>query len=350
MSRAVQRGDGVGLEVTTTVVRGVRLAHDEPGRVAAVVDVPVARSDDQAVLLDALVRAHGQLGADGLPTRIGWFPARSTLQRIDVTGRTGPELNLIRHDLSDDARVSSTMLLDADARRWLLALRWDHGQAWRLQELAERAGFVDVTVEPAPVALERVLPDTATVARRDAGERRSWAAVYDHAVPVAAATVETDGREYPGLAVADDPIGLHGLDEIGAETDLDDELGRVASGALAAHHRSSELTAGLRVVGDPYPPFPAHDLRAPQRIAVALGAAVGAAGLSGRLRPVDVTPTRHGADSQPRPWVVERVSELAPPNVAPRPSWRKRLRVWLRQRMPGRTRTAAQSSSKIDGR
>ncbi len=92
---------------------------------------------------------------------------------------------------------------------------------------------------------------------------------------------------------------------------LDDELGRVASRALAAHHRSSELTAGRRVVGDPYPPFPAHDLGAPQRIAV------------------------------------------ASPDVAPRPSWRKRLRVWLRQQMPNRTRasrTSAQSSSKIDGR
>lgn len=347
---SVPRGDGVGLELTTTVVRGVRLAHDEPGRVAAVVDVPVARSDDQAVLLDALVRVHGQLGAGALPTRIGWFPARATLQRIDVTGRTGPELNVIRHELSDDARVGSTMLLDADARRWLLALRWDHGQAWRLQELAERAGFVDVTIEPAPVALERVLPDTTTVVRRDAGERRSWAAVYDHRVPVAAATVETDGREYPALAVSSDELGLHRLDAILAETELDDELGRVVAGALAAGDRSSELTAGLRVVGEPYPPFPGHDLRAPQRLAVALGAAVGAAGLSGRLRPVDVTPTRSGTDSRPRPWVVERVSELAPPNVAPRrPPW-KRPAVWLRQRMSTGSRSVAQSSSKIDGR
>lgn len=347
---SVQRGDGVGLELTTTVVRGVRLAHDESGRVAAVVDVPVARSDDPAVLLDALVRVHGQLGAGVLPTRIGWFPARATLQRIDVTGRTGPELNVIRHDLSDDAHVGSTMLLDADARRWLLALRWDHGQAWRVQELAERAGFVDVTVEPAPVALERVLPDTATVARRDAGEHRSWAAVYDHRVPVAAASVETDGREYPALAVSSDTLGLHRLDGILGETDLGEELGRVAGEALATGERSSELTAGLRVAGDPYPPFPGHDLRAPQRIAVALGAAVGAAGLSGRLRPVDVTPTRSGSDSRPRAWVVERVSELAQPNVAPRrPPW-KRAAVWLRQRMSTGSRSAAQSSSKIDGR
>lgn len=346
----IRRGDGVGLEVTVTAVRGVRLAHDEPGRVAAVVDVPVARSDDQAVLLDALVRAHGQLAADGLTTRIAWFPIRSTLQRLDVTGRTGPELNLVRHELADEARVSSTMLLDADARRWLLALRWDHGRAWRLQELAERAGFVDVTVEPAPVALERVLPPRVGVARRDAGERRSWAAVYDGTVPVAAATVETAGREYPGLALSTDPVGLHGLEEILDEADLGDEVGRVATGVLGALGRSNELDAQLRMVGDPYPPFPGHDLRAPQRIAVALGAAVGAAGLSGRLRPVDVTPTRQTADTQPRPWVIERVSELAPANVAPRPTWWQRARVWLRQRRSAIGSSAGQSSSKIDGR
>ena len=64
----------------------------------------------------------------------------------------------------------------------------------------------------------------------------------------------------------------------------------------------------------PYPPFPAHDLRAPQRQAVALGAAAGAAGLAGRLRPVDVlAPT--GAQRAPdtrRPWAIERVVELPP--------------------------------------
>lgn len=346
MPGVLQRGDGVGLEVTATVVRGARLAHDEPGRVAAVVDVPVARSDDPAVLLDALVRVHGQLGADALPTRIAWFPTRSALQRIDVTGRTGPELNVLRHELADHARVGSTMLVDADARRWLLALRWDHGRAWRLQELAERAGFVDVTVEPAPVALERVLPTTVTVARRDASERRSWAAVFEDTIPVAATTVGTDHREHPGLIVSHEPIGLHGLDGVLDEDDLDDELGRIVDAAIDPAARSDELRAGLRLAGEPYPPYPGHDLRAPQRLAVALGAAIGAAGLSGRLRPVDVTPTRHGVDGQPRPWVVERISSVTAPDVTSTRPWWRRLPVWIRQRTLGR----GQSSSKTDGR
>ena len=70
---------------------------------------------------------------------------------------------------------------------------------------------------------------------------------------------------------------------------------------------------GLRVVEDAYPPFPAHDLRAPQRVVVALGAAIGAAGLAGRLRSVDVVaPTTQIPDLMPRPWAVERVTTEAP--------------------------------------
>ena len=57
-----RRGDGIGLEVTTSVVRGVRLDPDEPGRVAAAAEAPISRFDDEAAVLDALVRVHGQLG------------------------------------------------------------------------------------------------------------------------------------------------------------------------------------------------------------------------------------------------------------------------------------------------
>jgi hypothetical protein len=69
----------------------------------------------------------------------------------------------------------------------------------------------------------------------------------------------------------------------------------------------------LLIAGVPYPPFPPHDPRSPLRQCVALGAAVGAAGLAGRLRPVDMlSPTAATVDPSDRPWVVERLSSLPP--------------------------------------
>ena len=325
-----QRGDGIGLEVTNTVIRGVRLSADEPGRIAQVAEVPVDRFEDHALVFDALVRVGGQLGATALPTRVGWFPTRATMQRLDVTGLSGPELNSIRHELAGASKITSTMLIDADARRWMLALRWDHTSAWRVQELVERAGFLDVAVEPAPVALERVLAASSTAARRDAAEGRSWVAIYDGSVPIAAVTTDTNDREFPGLTTTEQRIGLHELGETLAADRLAAEVGRIARDLLPNKGRSSELDVHLQLVGEPYPPFPAHDLRAPQRVAVALGAAAGSAGLAGRLRPVDVlTPTGQLSESIPRPWAVHRVTDEA---LQPAEQSRSRQKWWRRRR------------------
>ena len=170
-----RRGDGIGLEITTSVVRGVRLDPDEPGRVAAAAEAPISRFDDEAAVLDALVRVHGQLGQAARNrttiTRAAWFPVGSTMQRIDATGSTGPELNAMRHELAERTGITSTMLVEVEARRWMLVLRWDHIAAGRLERLLERAGFVDASVEPAPVAFGRVVGITTPVARRDAVER-----------------------------------------------------------------------------------------------------------------------------------------------------------------------------------
>ena len=106
----MRRGDGVGFEITTNVVRGVRLAHDAAGRIAAVTEIPIATFDDDVRVYDALVRARGQLGNHEIPTRVSWFPTRSTLQRLDVTGLTGPELNSLRTDLEREFSANSTML------------------------------------------------------------------------------------------------------------------------------------------------------------------------------------------------------------------------------------------------
>lgn len=335
-----RRGDGIGLEITTSVVRGVRLSQDEPGRVAAACEVPIHRFEDNAVVFDALVRTRGRLGADALTTRVGWFPSAASLQRVDATGMSGPELNELRHRLADDSAITSSMLVDDGSRRWMMALRWDHGRAWWLQELLERAGFVDVTVEPSPLAIARVLAPGTTVVRRDASADRSWVAVFDH-LPIAASSIESGGREHPAIATSADELGVHDLDRVLADAELAQEIARLAGQALTeidrATDRTSELDLGLRVLDDPYPPFPGHDLRAPQRIAVALGAAVGAAGLAGRLREVDVlTSVRpSGNEMLPRPWALERLTDAPLEIERERPNWFARtgklVRSWIRR-------------------
>ncbi len=329
------RGDGIGLEITPSVVRGVRLSHDEPGRVAAACEVPIHRFDDNAVVFDALVRARGRLGEGALTTRAGWFPSAASLQRVDATGLSGPELNALRHRLADDSGITSTMLVDDAARRWMMALRWDHGRAWWLQELLERAGFVDVTIEPSPLAIGRVLAPGTTVVRRDASADRSWIAVFD-GLPIAASPIESGGREHPAIAMSNAELGVHDLDRVLADAELAHEVARLATHAIANAEHTSELDLALRLLDEPYPPFPGHDLRAPQRIAVALGAAAGAAGLAGRLREVDVlTSVRPaGNESLPRPWAVERLSDAPLVIERDRPGWRSRtgklVRSWFR--------------------
>lgn len=331
-----RRGDGIGLEVTPSVVRGVRLSQDEPGRVVAACEVPIHRFDDNAVVFDALVRARGRLGAEALATRAGWFPSGASLQRFDATGLAGPELNELRHRLADTSGITSTMLVDDAARRWMLALRWDHGRAWWLQELLERAGFVDVTIEPAPVAIARVLTPGTTVVRRDASADRSWVALFD-GLPIAASAIESDGREHPAVAVSSRQLGVHDLDRALTEAELTQEVARVASDALIDVERTSELDLGLHMLDEPYPPYPSHDLRAPQRIAVALGAAIGAAGLVGRLREVDVlTSVRpSGTETLPRPWAIERLTDEPLAIERERPGWWARtgklVRSWFRR-------------------
>lgn len=331
----VRRGDGIGLEIGSTVIRAVRLAADEPGSIAAVSEVPIGRPDDNTLTVDALIRARGQLGGADAPTRLAWFPPGATLQRTDATGLSGTELNDLRRDLSERLDIASTMLIDAEVRRWMIAIKWDHAVAWRLQELVERAGFSDVEIEPAPVSAQRVLPREVGVLRRDAEAGSSWAGAYDDAGPVAAASVPPASREYPGLAIAPSAVGLHPLAEPMADPELDTALGRIVGAALGKRSGTDELGVELTVAGRAYPPFPAHDLRAPQRIVVALGAAAGAAGLAGRLRPVDVlAATSQLPDVMPRPWAIERIVDEALPErsaLTAGQHLRSRIRSFLRR-------------------
>lgn len=302
-----ERGDGVGLEFTRREVRGVRLGAARPDLLTAASEVALGAIDDDRRIVDALVRLRADLGAPDEPTRVATFPPGSVLHRLDATGLAAGELTALRWSLHHERDIGSTVLLDDGPRRWLVAVRWDETLARRLEELTERAGFRDVTVEPSPIALVRVLDEEVTRVRRDAATDEAFELLCRAGLPVAGSSVDAIGSMPPDLAV---DASTFPADWFSASTDL------------------IEVTAELRRflsdlgTGDPdrrlhlseveYPPFPAHDLRAPERQCVALGAALGAAGLAGRLRPVDmVTPTTV-ASSLDRPWAVERVSALPP--------------------------------------
>jgi hypothetical protein len=136
---------------------------------------------------------------------------------------------------------------------------------------------------------------------------------------------------------------MHRLSELLSEAELGDVTASIVDDALhrdegdnsAAGQRSGQLATAdaLRVLGEPYPPYLDHDLRAPQRVAVALGSAVGAAGLAGRLRPVDVmSPAPDIGGSLPKPWAIERVMDESmkvdtnPPSTLTRAFARFRIR------------------------
>lgn len=301
-----ERGDGVGIEVTRREVRGVRLSAGHPGLLTAASEVALRDLDDDRLVADALVRLRADLGAGEEPTRVASFPPGSVLHRVDATGLTPAELTALRSSLHDDHGVGSTVLLDDGPRRWLVAIRWDETSARRLEEVAERAGFRDVTVEPSPIALVRVLDEEATRVRRDAAVDEAFELLCRAGLPVAGASVDAIGRMPPDLAI---DAATFPTDWFAGTTDpveLTAELRR-----FLADLGTGDADRRLRLSETEFPPFPPHDLRAPQRQCVALGAAVGAAGLAGRLRPVDMVATTIAPNVE-RPWAIERVSALPP--------------------------------------
>jgi hypothetical protein len=315
---AFRRGDGVGIEFTRHLVRGVRLNADQEGWLTAAAEVAIGDSRDDRSVVDAFVRLRAELDDPPDTTRIGTFPSASTLRRIDVTGRTGVELNVMRAQLLREHSVASTLLLDDGPRRWLVAVRWDEDEIHRIETLAERAGFIDVTVEPSPVAIARIVDEHVTRARRDAAIDESFESLYAWGPPVVAAAVESVGGLAPSLHLATTTFSTAWFDGIAEPADLVAELRRFVDGLgddpIAERDAEPDAEHGrVLIAGVPYPPFPSPDMQSPQRQCVALGAAVGAAGLAGRLRPVDMlSPTSAAGDPLERPWVVERLSSLPP--------------------------------------
>jgi hypothetical protein len=309
------RGDGVGLEVTHGVVRGVRLGSTQPERLVAAAEVAISNRLDDRAMVDAFVRLRAELGDPSVPTRLAMFPPGSTLSRVDATGLIGNDLNVLRSQVAASRGASSSVLVDDGPRRWLIGVSWDDSEIRRIEELAERAGFVDVAVDPSPLALARVLDDAITHVRRDAAPDQSFGAITSDGVVVAAAALESIGRMTPGLACSDAAMSVGWFDDVDQPIELVAEIQRLLEDA-------PPVDCSLELADVSYAAFPPHDLRAPERQCVALGAALGAAGLAGRLRPVDMLlPVVTASSDLERPWAIERVSNLpaphAPPTIGP---------------------------------
>jgi hypothetical protein len=323
-----ERGDGIGIEVTRGVLRGVRLGASEPGRVVAAAEVAVADQFDDRAMVNALVRLRAELGDARVPTRVAMFPPGSALSRVDATGLTGVDLNELRAGLAASRGATSSVLVDDGPRRWLVGVSWHDAEIRRVEELTERAGFIDVAVDPSPVALARVVGDEITHVRRDAATDQSFGALTSRGVVVAAAALESVGRTTPGLACSDAPMSVGWFDDVDEPHELVAEVQRLLEDA-------PPVDCALTLADVAHPDFPPHDLRAPQRQCVALGAAVGAAGLAGRLRPVDMLlPVTSTSDELERPWAIERVSNLPSPQqpVAIGPAKRFVARLLPRRR------------------
>jgi hypothetical protein len=323
-----RRGDGIGIEIGTAVLRGVRLALDVPGRLAAAGEETIAGPGDDA-LVDALVRLTARLGGlESVPTRLAWFPPDAILFSCDVTGLPPADVHRIAGELDG---VNATTSVESGARRWLLAVRWDHARSVRLAGLAGRAGLEVETCEPAPIALARVLHSEPTVTLRVTDDGSGWDAILGDGVPRAAAGRAGSFPRHPDL-VADD-LRRADLGRLPDDSSQTAGAVRMVIDAMAVDGvRRGGPPPGVALTGDLYPPYPPEDVRSPVRQAVALGAAVAAAGLAGRVRAVEpltvlVTPR---VDDR-RPWVVQRLPDQPAP-APPRPSWWRRLLDRIRHR------------------
>ena len=298
----------VGIECTNRVLRAVLIDTDDqlPAHAA---EVSLRSVSDDRVVLDAFVRLRAELGGARVPARIAMFPASSSLHRIDVTGQSGPELNTLRSDLARRLGLASTLLVDHGLRRWLYALNWPVERVRRFETLAERAGFLDVAVEPSPVALARAAGPGIRYAERAAAVGETFTAAFDGGVPVAAVASNTIGRTHPSLCVGGAPFSVTMFDGLSDIESIHEQIlaVRAAQPNLAS---VNDLDAEPLLVGTvQYPAFPPHDLRSPARQGVAIGAAIGAARIGGRHRPVDIIrSTDSEADFTRRPWAIERVS------------------------------------------
>ncbi len=124
--------------------------------------------------------------------------------------------------------------------------------------MTERSGFIDVAIDPSPLALVRVLDDDTTHVRRDAGPDQSFGAITSDGVVVAAAAFDSIGRMAPAISCSDSPVSIGWFDDVDEPTELVSEIRRLLDDARP-------VECMLQLAAMAYPDFPSHDVRSSQR-------------------------------------------------------------------------------------
>ena len=310
----MRRGDGIGIEVLPDALRGVRLQQDAPGRVAKVAGVACDTTND-LLLLDGLTRLRSLLDEAGQPTRVCMWRHDSYIQSLDITGWSTTELNLHRSKLTD---VSATIEMASSARRLLAHLQTDMIRHRRVERFVRQAGFDLESIEPTPIAIARLVPAYTMRLIGGRGDAESWiAVVHDHLVLAAAPVTDDryDTRRSELLATS----WSSSIEELRERL-----LEPTQLGATLNQPAGIAVSLGLSLVGDAYPEFPdTHPAWGP-RLAGALGSAVAAAGLAGRVHQVQPLVAPHAFSDDGGVWVIERIGDVA--HAAQQPAQRKRWR------------------------
>jgi len=316
----MRRGDGIGIEVLADSLRAVRLQQDAPGRVAKVAGVACDTTNDLQ-LLDGLTRLRSLLDEDGQPTRVCMWREGSSIQSLDITGWSTTEINLHRSKLSD---VSATIEMSSSARRLLAHVQTDMIRHRRVERFVRQAGFDLQSIEPTPVSIARLVPSYTMRLIGSRGDAQPWmAVVHDHLVLAAAPLTDggTDTLHTELLATSwSAPI-----------EELRERLMEPGELAVALNEPAGMgVSLGLTLVGDGYPEFPDTHPAWGQRLAGALGAAVAAGGLAGRVHDMQPLVAPHAFSDDGGVWVIERIGDVAPsaPVAAPRRKWRRSRAGW----------------------
>jgi len=299
-----RRGDGIGVEVLPGELRGVRLQQDAPGRVAAVGRV-VCDSSDDAALVTALSSLLAQLGGHGVPARACAWASGGQLQSIDITGLSPVEVNVHRSTMDD---VAATMELVAGPRRLLTHIRADMSWWLRVEHALREAGFELDAIEPTPVAIARLIAEpTAQLVAHRAGSEAWTAVVHDRVLLAAAPHVPVAGRRVGavGELIASEWAGS--VDDLRERLSGGEELSRQIAATIGQGRWPS-----LQLVNDAYPEYSEAELAWGPRMAGALGSAVAAAGVAGRVFPVELMPNSRAMFEDVGAWVVERVGDVEP--------------------------------------
>jgi hypothetical protein len=306
-----RRGDGIGIEVLPETLRGVRLQQDAPGRVAKVAGVACDTNNDLS-LLDGLTRLRNLLDEAGQPTRVCMWTSGCEIQSLDVTGWSTTELNLHRSKLND---ISATIEMSSRPRRLLAHLQCDMIRHRRVERLVRQAGFDLEAIEPTPISIARLVPSYTMRLVGNRGDAQPWmAVVHDRIVLAAAPMADTEAE---AVQRRTELLGASWSAPIEALRER--LLDSAELNAAVNQPAGAAVSLGLSLVGDAYPEFPdTHPAWGP-RLAGALGAAVAAAGLAGRVQQVQPLVAPHAFSDDGGVWVIERIGDVEPPIELPAP-------------------------------